>query len=53
MPSGNRNVKSGSIWVGFWSKKSGGSGDRGGMAQINIASSYRIMTAVFVAITYQ
>ena len=54
MPSGNGIVKSGGgKCAGLWSKKSGGWGDRGGMAQINIASSHRMMTAVFVAITYQ
>ena len=53
MPSGNGIVKSGGIWVGLWPKKSGGWGDRSGMAQINTASSYTTMTAVFVAITYQ
>ena len=34
-------------------QKSGGWGDRGGMAQIYIASTFRMITAVFVAITYQ
>ena len=51
--SGNGVVKSGNIWVGLWSKKSGGWGERGGIAQIIIASLWRTMTAVFVAITYQ
>ena len=43
----------GGTWGGLWSKKSGGPGNRGGMAQINTASSHRTMTAVLVAITYQ
>ena len=34
-------------------QKSGGWGDRGEMAQIYIASTFRMMTAAFVAITYQ
>ena len=52
--SGNGIANSGGgIWVGLGSKKSGGRGNRGGIAQINTASSDRTMTAVFVAITYQ
>ena len=52
--SGNGIANSGGgIWVGLGSKKSGGRGNRGGIAQINTASSDRTMTAVFVVITYQ
>ena len=54
--SGNGIANSGhggGIWVGLGSKKSGGRGNRGGIAQINTASSDRTITPVFVAITYQ
>ena len=51
MSSGNGIVKSGGIWVGLVSEKSGGWGDRIGMAQINIASLHMAMTAFFVADT--
>ena len=52
MSSGIGIVKSGAITAGsLSSKKSGGWGDRGGMAQINTASSHRTMRAVVVAIT--
>ena len=52
--SGNGIANSGGgIWVGLGSKKSGGRGNRGGIAQINTSSSDRTMTAVFVAITCQ
>ena len=52
MSSGNGIMKSGGIQVRLWSKKSGGLGDRGGMAQFK-TSTCRTMTEVFVAIIYQ
>jgi hypothetical protein len=38
--------------MGLLSKKTGGWGDRSGMAQTNISSAHKTMIAVFVAITY-
>ena len=40
------------IRIRLWSEKSGGSGNRSGMAQINIASLPKTMRVVFIAITY-